>query len=114
VFACRSYVLLNQAHGRSSQRSTWCLGGRCPRRGVKLLRGSSTPLVPRSVAALRVTPRGRADPLILEFDHVDPSNKRSEIYCLVQSAYGWNTIWAEIEKSEVRCANCHRRRTAIQ
>src|SRR5260221_6942645 len=57
---------------------------------------------------------GEADPLVLEFDHIDPENKLSEIYSLVQNTYRWNSILAEIERCQVRCANCHRRRTALQ
>ena len=57
---------------------------------------------------------GEQDPVVLEFDHLDPTTKRSEIYWLVQSAYGWGTTLAEIARCQVRCANCHRRRTAIQ
>src|SRR5437868_5163001 len=52
---------------------------------------------------------GETDPLILEFDHVSPDNKRSEIYCLANKTYAWTAILAEIERCEVRCANCHRR-----
>ena len=57
---------------------------------------------------------GVTDPLVLEFDHVDPANKRDEIYRLVHHAYSWAAIEVEIAKCEVRCANCHRRRTALQ
>ncbi len=55
-----------------------------------------------------------ADPVVLDFDHVDPTEKRQTIYRLVHQAYSWNSILAEIEKCEVRCANCDRRRTAAQ
>ena len=55
-----------------------------------------------------------ADPVVLDFDHVDPTEKRQTIYRLVHQAYSWNAILAEIEKCEVRCANCHRRHTAAQ
>ncbi len=57
---------------------------------------------------------GEADPLVLEFDHVDPSTKRGALYTLAHSAYGWDTILVELQRCEVRCANCHRRRTARQ
>jgi len=57
---------------------------------------------------------GQVDPLVLDFDHVDPANKRKTIYRLVHQAYSWDTVSAEIEKCQVRCANCHRRRTASQ
>ncbi len=55
-----------------------------------------------------------ADPLVLEFDHMDPAMKRKTIYKLVHQAYSWSAILAEIERCQVRCANCHRRRTAAQ
>src|ERR1051326_7249795 len=57
---------------------------------------------------------GERDPLLLDFDHVDPAKKRGDIYSLVRSAYGWQTIADEIVKCVVRCANCHRRRTWMQ
>ena len=57
---------------------------------------------------------GLADPIILEFDHVDPAAKRKTIYKLIHQAYSWEAVRAEIAKCHIRCANCHRRRTAAQ
>ena len=52
---------------------------------------------------------GESDPVVLDFDHL-----RDKLFdigaALVQKK--WRTILAEIEKCEVVCANCHRRRTA--
>jgi len=57
---------------------------------------------------------GEKDPVVLEFDHVS-GEKSSAITDMIRGgAYRWDTIAAEIEKCVVRCANCHRRRTAIQ
>lgn len=56
---------------------------------------------------------GEDDIIVLEFDHVDPSKKRAKI-ANVLGSWNWKTILTEIEKCEVRCANCHRRRTSIQ
>jgi len=57
---------------------------------------------------------GAKDPVVLEFDHVS-GEKSSAITDMVRGgAYRWDTIAAEIEKCVVRCANCHRRRTAVQ
>jgi hypothetical protein len=57
---------------------------------------------------------GEPDPLVPDFDQVDPKNKRKEIYWLAQGNHAWKTILEEIGKCEVRCANCHRLRTAYQ
>jgi hypothetical protein len=52
---------------------------------------------------------GESDPIVLEFDHRD--EKKMEVMTLVRRVYAWHIIVAEIEKCEVRCANCHRRVT---
>jgi len=54
---------------------------------------------------------GEARPVVLEFDHVR-GKKRQSISVMIQHAFCWATIEEEIEKCEVRCANCHRIRTA--
>ena len=53
---------------------------------------------------------GETDPIVLEFDHVR-GEKIATISYLV-SVCNIEKIREEIEKCEVRCANCHRRRTA--
>lgn len=56
---------------------------------------------------------GEADPVVLEFDHRVPSEKAFSIGdALFRRA--WAQVEAEIVKCDVRCANCHRRRTARQ
>ena len=47
------------------------------------------------------------DPYVLEFDHVR-GKKSNDIAKMVMDGYSWSTIEAEIDKCEVRCANCHR------
>ena len=56
---------------------------------------------------------GEANPVVLDFDHVDPATKRLEVVKLAAHK-PWHQVVAEIEKCEVRCACCHRRRTAKQ
>ena len=56
---------------------------------------------------------GETDPVVLEFDHV-LGEKHANIGTLMNNAASWRVIKAEIGKCEVRCANCHKRRTAKQ
>ena len=56
---------------------------------------------------------GEQDLLVLDFDHRDPATKRLAIGSLLRYAR-WSPLEAEIAKCDVRCANCHRRRTARQ
>jgi hypothetical protein len=56
---------------------------------------------------------GASDIAILEFDHRDPATKRESVSRLVMTTT-WGPILREIEKCDVRCANCHRQRTARQ
>ena len=54
---------------------------------------------------------GEDDPIVLQFDHVR-GIKKDCIGRMVSGAYAWATISREIDKCEVRCANCHCRKTA--
>jgi hypothetical protein len=54
---------------------------------------------------------GEKDAVVLEFDHVR-GVKLGDVSVLTRSAISWRRISAEIEKCEVRCANCHRSKTA--
>ena len=55
---------------------------------------------------------GEADLRVLDLDHEDPAEKAANVGRLVNLSLPWSTVLAEIEKCSVRCANCHRRRTA--
>jgi hypothetical protein len=52
---------------------------------------------------------GESDPLVLEFDHL--KDKLFDIGAALPDR-NWEALLAEIEKCDVVCANCHRRRTA--
>ena len=51
---------------------------------------------------------GETDPVVLDFDHL--RDKTKNVSALLKST--WTRILREIEKCDVVCANCHRRRTA--
>ena len=55
---------------------------------------------------------GENDPIVLEFDHRVKESKTNDVSSLVYGGSGWSTIEKEIEKCDVMCANCHRRKTA--
>jgi hypothetical protein len=56
---------------------------------------------------------GETDVLVLEFDHRDPKTKSRDIGFLA-ARKPWKFVLAEIQKCDVRCANCHRKRTSEQ
>lgn len=57
---------------------------------------------------------GETNPIVLEFDHKYGFDKVNEVGKLVGDGSSWEKIEIEMIKCEVRCANCHRIRTAKQ
>lgn len=54
---------------------------------------------------------GETDPRVLEFDH--QRDKTKNVSSMLNQGYSQKKIKEEIDKCLVRCANCHRRKTAI-
>lgn len=54
---------------------------------------------------------GESDPVVLDFDHKDHSLKKYNVGQLIQGDWSLELLKEEIEKCEIRCANCHRRKT---
>ena len=50
---------------------------------------------------------GESDPIVLEFDHMRDKLKNISD---MRRSYSLNNIILEIEKCEIRCANCHKRK----
>jgi len=55
---------------------------------------------------------GETGPIVLEFNHIDPSTKRGMISDLILGKK--SLLLEEIAKCEILCCNCHRRVTAKQ
>lgn len=53
---------------------------------------------------------GEKDPVVLDPDH--RGGKEFNVSKAVKNGYSWERVEAELAKCEMRCANCHRRRTA--
>ena len=56
---------------------------------------------------------GEADPIVLTFDHVR-GIKEFNISEIFRVQYSWKKIVIEIDKCEIRCCNCHMRKTSIE
>lgn len=56
---------------------------------------------------------GITDIRVLDFDHRNPKSKTKEVSKMLSNC-SWKTISEEINKCDIRCANCHRIRTAKQ
>lgn len=55
---------------------------------------------------------GESDPRVLEFDHVR-GKKIENVSELVRGYYSLAAVQEEVSKCDIRCANCHRRRTGM-
>jgi hypothetical protein len=53
---------------------------------------------------------GEPDIIVLQFDH--RSDKSFNVASMIAAGASWAKIAAEIAKCDVRCANCHHRKTA--
>ena len=86
-------------------------------RNTRVLRERRQRLVRRLsawVADRKCVDCGVGDPRVLEFDHHEHSAKLKCVTLLAHHGAAWARIEAEIAKCDIRCANCHRRRTATQ
>ena len=71
----------------------------------------------RLVAYLREHPCvdcGTDDVRVLDFDHREPQSKVGGVGEILRRTLSWSVVRSEIAKCDVRCANCHRRRTVVQ
>ncbi len=57
---------------------------------------------------------GEKDPIVLEFDHRNPKDKSKTVARMMSGHNSWESVLEEIEKCEIRCANCHRRKSYKQ
>lgn len=57
---------------------------------------------------------GEKDPIVLDFDHSERKTKFKSVSRMLSGHYSWESVMKEAQKCEIRCANCHRKRTYKQ
>ena len=57
---------------------------------------------------------GEKDYRVLDFDHTNQKRKFKSVSDMRSGHYSWQSVYAEIYKCKIRCANCHRRKTYKQ
>lgn len=57
---------------------------------------------------------GECDILVLDFDHINPKEKKAGVSDLLSKAVSLDCIKQEVKKCIIRCTNCHRIKTAIE
>lgn len=57
---------------------------------------------------------GEKNPIVLEFDHREGENKIIEVTTAARDGWSLKNLQKEIDKCDVRCANCHRIKTFHQ
>lgn len=57
---------------------------------------------------------GETNILVLEFDHKNRKEKTDTIGRIIQSGASLDKIKNEVAKCDVRCSNCHRKKTEIE
>jgi len=57
---------------------------------------------------------GETDPILLDFDHIDPHTKTRNISEYRHGTWSIKSLEKEIAKCQILCANCHRRKTRTE
>ena len=57
---------------------------------------------------------GEKDPIVLEFNHLDMATKSFNLGESARLGMSLENLMREVEKCEILCANCHKRKTAKQ
>jgi hypothetical protein len=109
---CCEAVCANCHRRRTASRGRWYRAG-FPLSSLTMLPGERTKLefVLDLLRRSCCVDCGEEDLCVLDFDHVE--EKTGSVLRFAREGYAWAKLKAEIAKCVIRCANCHRRRTAI-
>jgi hypothetical protein len=108
----RCQVVCANCHRRRTARRKgwWRLTGGHGGPAARPRRERNVRWVYAQLAVSRCADCGVADPLVLEHDHL--GEKRDAVMALAWTEHSLETLAREISMCEVRCCNCHRRKTA--
>ena len=107
---CRSCVAANSRRHYERNRETYKKRAHAGRREN---RRASRERVIQYLLSHPCVDCGERSPILLDFDHRDRNVKTKAVGALLRGGT-WTKIAREIEKCDVRCVRCHRRRTAHQ
>jgi len=102
-----------RAYGRDHYRRNKPAYMKRARRRTNVDRSRARDVVAEYLRANPCVDCGESDILLLDFDHRERSSKRAPVARLVSTGL-ISVVMAEIAKCDVRCGNCHRKRTAAQ
>lgn len=57
---------------------------------------------------------GESDPIVLDFDHGDNDQKERDLSIGARNGWSISHLLEEVAKCEIRCSNCHRRKSQKQ
>lgn len=105
---CRQYYAKQWYQSRSIEHKAYVIKKQLPYRQAKVKEKFN--YVVEYLRNHPCTICGESDIVVLEFDHL--RDKKHNIAVLIHGGWGLNALKKEIEKCQVLCANCHRRKTA--
>jgi len=109
--ACCEVVCVNCHRRRTAARGAWWrLDIDRPPGNPRPRQERNVTWVYRQLSASACVDCGESDIVVLEFDHVAGS-KRDSVLNLAWAEYSLDTLRREVALCEVRCCNCHRRKT---
>jgi hypothetical protein len=104
-------VCANCHRRRTAKRARWRRLTGKPSSDSRWRRLRNVTWVYEQLANLSCRDCGLTDTLVLDFDHI--REKRGGVLELAWQEYSLKTLKREMAACEVRCCNCHRRRTAL-
>jgi hypothetical protein len=99
---------------REQQRSWWNQNRTTQQQRVKKNRNRLSDVILEIKEIKKCLICGEDNPMVLEFDHIEPGDKKETISQMARVGVKPETIRQEIYKCRVLCSNCHQVKTHIE